>query len=582
MNNEFNSNNNLFQTNEEEIDLIKILNIFIRNKYLIVFFTISLFVFSSIYSFSRKKVWKGEFQIVVRESGKQSLGETILDNSSLLAKVSGKVSNLNTEVGILQSSSVLMPVYKFYKKERLKLNPELGDISFNSWKNKLGVSLQKSTSIVDISYKDSNKILINKVLDKTIEIYQEYSGKGKKRNLQLSNDYLVGQIEFYRDKSTESMKLVQEYAIDQDLTLLDYGFKGNKVMANFIPDFSQSTSGLGLPNQNLLGENVNIEISRVQAANKIRNIKIKIKKIESLNDNDDIDEMAYINMTIPELDGSKDFNELTKLDLQILDLKAKYTDNYPGIKMLKEKRKFLITLLKERSIGFLKAQIVSAEAILEGATRPKEVLLKYKELVREANRDDITLVQLENKLRGINLEQSRLEDPWELITSPTIKSTPVGNSKSLNILLGSFIGLVLGFIISVLKEKKTGLIFEEDILESLFKTKIIDKIDLNNLNSKLLIDNFFIKAIFKQNKEKSFKFFYSNYLYKLDPKSLRLFFEDKKNNYSIINQFADIKENDIIILVTTIPNISFKEVKKIKTQIELLGKNFYGILIISD
>ena len=44
----------------------------------------------------------------------------------------------------------------------------------------------------------------------------------------------------------------------------------------------------------------------------------------------------------------------------------------------------------------------------------------------------------------------------------------------------------------------------------------------------------------------------------------------------------DVKENDIIILVTTIPNITFKEVKKIKTQLEVLGKEFFGIIIVKD
>ena len=111
-------------------------------------------------------------------------------------------------------------------------------------------------------------------------------------------------------------------------------------------------------------------------------------------------------MTIPNLNGRDTIDDLTKLDLQILELKSKYTNKFPEIIRLQEKRKLLVRLLKENSIGFLKAKKVSAEAILESATRPKGVLLKYKELVREANRDDNTLVQLENKLRGIKLQET--------------------------------------------------------------------------------------------------------------------------------------------------------------------------------
>ena len=279
MKNDF-KNNSLFSSNEEEIDIKKILNIILRNKSFIVFFTIFLFVFSSIYSLSKKKIWEGQFQILVKEKQNQSLQASILERSPLIQTISGKGSNLLTEVGILQSSSVLMPVFEYYKKERLELNPNSGEISFSGWKNKLEVTLKKSTSIVDIKYRDSNKILINKVLGKTIDVYQDYSGRAKKRDLQLANNYLANQIDFYKNKSSQSIKSVQQYAIDQDLTMLDYGFNNRRVATNFIPDTSESASfALRNPVQNdILGENVNIEIARVKAANQIRNIEIKIKK----------------------------------------------------------------------------------------------------------------------------------------------------------------------------------------------------------------------------------------------------------------------------------------------------------------
>ena len=112
------------------------------------------------------------------------------------------------------------------------------------------------------------------------------------------------------------------------------------------------------------------------------------------------------------------------------------------------------------------------------------------------------------------------------------------------------------------------------ILESLFKIKIIDNIELNKLDSELSVNQFFIKDLFRQNKDKSFKFYYSKYLDKLDPKSLRSILKNNKNNYSIINDFSDIQDNDITILVTKIPGITFEEAKKIKTKLEILAKSF--------
>ena len=476
MNNDPQLNNNSFKSSEEEIDIKKIINIFFRNKGLIVFFTTFLFVFSIIYSNSKKKTWEGGVQIVVKQEEEER--GLSLNRAALMQSLIGKASNLKTQVGILQSSSVLMPVFEFYKEERFKIDPNLPEIGYLGWKSNLEVELQKTTSIVTINYKDQNKTLINKVLDKTIETYQTYSGKGKKRSLQLAHNYLTQQIEFYKKKSSQSLKTVQQFAIDQDLTMLDYGLEknGNSSFRGFFGGGElDAITNIGAPANNKVGENVNVELARAQAANQIRNIDIKIQKIQSLEENDGIDELAYINLTIPKLDGNDTMNDLTELDLQILDLKSKYTDKFPELERLYEKRKLLIQLVKDKSIGLLKAQRVSAEAILEGATRPKGVLLKYKELVREANRDDNTLIELENKLRGIKLQQAKLEDPWELITSPTIKGKPVAPNIQLITLIGTFVGFVFGFIIALVKEKKSGLIFEEDILGSIVHAQMLIK-----------------------------------------------------------------------------------------------------------
>ena len=336
-------NNNQYQKNDDESDLKKILNIIIRNKSIVVFSTIILFALSGIYSFSKKKIWLGEFQIVVKKS--ENSGSQLSPfggRTSLIQTLTGQSSNLDTEVGILQSSSVLMPVFEFYKEERLKLNPQSGEISFLEWKNNLGVSLKQNTSILYISYKDKNKTLINKVLDKTIKKYQEYSGKGKKRDLQLANNYLTEQIKFYKNKSSESMKLVQQYALDQDLTMLDYGYSKNNnngVMGNFIGNDlipSENLPAFQHFNSNVLGENVNIEIARVKAANQIRSIDIKIKKIQSLENNErgNIDQLSYLSNIIPNFGDSNTINDLTNLDLKIVDLESKYTDKFPLLERL--------------------------------------------------------------------------------------------------------------------------------------------------------------------------------------------------------------------------------------------------------
>ena len=574
-----NSNNNFKSKDIDEADFFKIINLILRNKILISAFTISLFIFSCIYSLTKKRVWEGDFQIVLRENKSVNSPTGFLaQNSSLIQSLNlgGNLqSNLKTEVGILQSSSVLMPIFEYFKEEKAKLNNNSPKITFSSWKSNLEIGLEKNTSILNISFRDNNKKLINSVLEKTIDIYQEYSGKGKSRELELAKKYLEKQINLYKVAGAQSMKDLQEFATDQDLTALGFS-QVEKNSADFYPKSLSTLYKMGNLDRDyeLFGKTINIEAARVRAANKIRSIEAKIKKIESLKSDEGL---TYIRVEMPELVEADLMQDLTKLDLQLLELKSKYTEKYPEIARLEEKRRLFIKLLNKKSIGFLQAEKISAEAILEATTRPKGVLLKYKELARKAQRDDSTLVELENQKRFVSLQEAKLEDPWELITKPTIKTSPVAPRRSVIAFFGTIFGLFLGVCASIYKERKTGLIYEKDTLETILNTKIIDCIDLNNPNS-----NLFIKELFSQKKNNSFKFIYSKYLTKINPESLKNIFEDKKYNSSIVNDLTDLNDNEILILVVTIPQITFDEILKIKNHIEFLEKELFGILIIKN
>ena len=120
---------------------------------------------------------------------------------------------------------------------------------------------------------------------------------------------------------------------------------------------------------------------------------------------------------------------------------------------------------------------------MQSAMRPKGVLLRYKELIREAERDENTLLNLENSLRIIELEKSKVEDPWELITKPTLLDYPVAPSRKLISALGLISGVLLGLIFSLFKEKKEGRIFDIKVMEKLLFSPFLSKIDLSDISA---------------------------------------------------------------------------------------------------
>ena len=65
---------------KDELDLSPIYNLIFRNKFLISSITLLFFLFFCIFALLKKKVWEGNFEIVL-ENNDSSLNSGIFDNS---------------------------------------------------------------------------------------------------------------------------------------------------------------------------------------------------------------------------------------------------------------------------------------------------------------------------------------------------------------------------------------------------------------------------------------------------------------------------------------------------------------------
>ena len=111
---------------------------------------------SLIYGYSRKKIWEGEFQIVIRDQNIDSDSSRISELGQILniSTDGGSSGKLKSEVGILESPSVLLPIFDYIKLEK-KIQSD--SYTFNMWKNKnIDFELKKGTSILNIAFRDDN------------------------------------------------------------------------------------------------------------------------------------------------------------------------------------------------------------------------------------------------------------------------------------------------------------------------------------------------------------------------------------------------------------------------------------------
>ena len=536
----------------KEIDLKSIFNFFLRNKILISSFTIVTSILFCLYSLNLKRIWEGKFQIVVNDKNLNS--SNLNPNNLNINNILGTVSNndLATEVGILNSPSILMPIFNFVKQSK-----KLNESQFINWKKNLSIKLQNNTSILNISYQDQEKELIIPVLNKISSAYQIYSGKEKKLDQINAKKYLINQIDIYKSKSSKSLKTAQEYAIENNL---------------FYP-FSYKAL------------NLEIEKIRIEEFNRINKIDLQIQKIREIGDDS---EFNYIGTLIPELVEQELTKELSTIEREIITARTKYTESDLTLISLLEARDLLIKLLKNRTLSYLQTRRLESEAIMNSASRPKEVLLKYKILLREAVRDESTLVELEKNLTLLNLEIAKSNKPWELITKPTLLNSPVAPNRTKIGISGLLVGLILGSLIAFLNQRRSGRIYEPNILEDIFSAPILEEINLGNNYKE---NNFpFLREYIYKNISKKICFYTFSYIENEKIKKLKeLIFntkelEDIKNiNFALTGD--DLKfliDADIKILVASLENLELKHIEKFSRNFNIFNLNVSGIIILNS
>jgi uncharacterized protein involved in exopolysaccharide biosynthesis len=328
---------------------------------------------------------------------------------------------------------------------------------YSEWlKDNLTIKLEKGTSVLNLTYQDSDRDLVLPALQRISQAYQAYSGRDRERGIAQAIRYLDQQISRYRLESLASLRRAQEFAIEQDLTALQRKDKGDDEVVN----------------------SLNIEDLRVRAANEIRNINEQLTQLRALSD--DPEALMYLGSNIPALAAKGLPQTLDRIDTELANLRATYTDRDDSIRRLKLRRSVLIDTLKRQTYGYLFAKRTDAQARLAAAERPKGVLIRYRELLRQAARDEATLNRLEADRQVLALEQARKQDPWELISTPTLLDKPVAPRKGRILALGLLAGLVLGSGAALVVDRRSGRVFAEDELQQLLPGPLLAHVALGD------------------------------------------------------------------------------------------------------
>ena len=431
----------------ENFDLSFFFNFIIRNKYFITIFTFIFSLFSAFYATSRPRIWGGQFEIVLENKlqGDSILSSYLNDNPGFSNFVGGlglsPSKQLKTEVEILKSPSVLMPVFEFVKENKKNKTKNINLWRYNNWiEENLKVQLSKGTSILKVSYRSDEKEIILPVLNKISNTYQQYSGRNKIESLNNSLTYLKKQIDIYTIKNKTSSDKLLKFSLKNDIT--------NKILE-----------------------------ARNIAANKIRVIDNQINSLN--NSNGDLEKQRYLIEIFSKnnLNLSKKINDLEK---EFYKVNSIYTQDSEIYKNFQEYRKDLISKFKYETLAFLNAEKMNAKSILAASERSTDTLIKYNDLESTALKDAKTLKALESTERALTLEREKIRQPWELITKPTLLINPIAPSRRRITMAGAFLSFLISLFFANLKEKRSGLIYDLREIKKLFKYPLIAQIKVFN------------------------------------------------------------------------------------------------------
>ncbi len=566
-----------------EIDIGKNINLLVRNKVLIGSIASTGLFIGLIIGNVKQTIWQGEFKILVSKN-QSSMGfgagstasQFIQNNNQILGQLGIQTNaeqNIKTEVEVLKTPSVMKPVFDFIKNKKIETGEEGKNWRYRDWvKESFKINIPKGTSILEITYQDTSRDLIIPVLNKISSAYQGYSRKDRSRSITKGLKYLEKQIEVYREKSLSASSKVQEYALENDLS------------------FSQTQSSLGGKSNFALGVDSNpddlsnLEYLRISSRNRIRNIDEYIGMLDGLQPNSE--------QIVSIASGFYSTNKITSLILDelmannsvIATKLAYFTEEDPMIKRLKKKKLYLIKSLNNELRSHLIANKEAAISLLNTSNRPKDVLIKFRELTKEAQRDEATLLQLEGSKRILALEEARIDDPWELITQPILLDQPVGPRKKRILALGLLFGGFAGYGLALVKEKKSQLIYETKEIESLLDYPLLLNLK-TSLQSKwdeslgLLVD-----GVAKKDINGSLALLPIGDTSKIDIEIFKLKLKKALGGNSLITttNLVEAKKASQQIIVTSPGICTADQIKDFKNNLALQGKPVLGYIVIED
>jgi len=438
------------------------------------------------------RVWQADFQIVLADNKGSSMLSNLLSQGGGLAAIlgggggllggAGGAGSQETELKILLSPSVLLPVFD-YVKSQLPPDQRAG-LSLRGWAGAVGAKAAKGTSVLDVTYQGTDPALVLAASRKLAETYQNYSGRKRQRSLQTLIRYLNDQLAIYKPRSEASRARAEAFANRYTLTSADAvpssGGASNSIgvlgdeggLGSLLSGISAITGG---------SSTGSLKAQQSALRRRIFDLQFQLARVQRAADRE------LINMTsgsgsggvldaLVEGNGASNVS-LQELDRAIAERRSRFQDNDPIVVSLQKQRRVLIGVMNRQLAQETSSAIRLAQSQLKALERPPGVVETFQQLSRDANRDASILQNLENNLEQQKLELALDSQPWELISAPTLSDRPIKPRPAFNLEIGLLAGLVSGAAGALLVDRQRGIVHHLDELLELLPYPLLGQLN---------------------------------------------------------------------------------------------------------
>ncbi|BDA72933.1 hypothetical protein CAL7716_070990 [Calothrix sp. PCC 7716] len=377
---------------------------------------------------NQKKEYESSFRLLVEAVNDDSKALDITKDPSAT-----KTSlDYESQIQVLKSPDLLGDVVKTLQKS-------YPDIDYIKLLNSLTVVRLGETKIIEVRYRGENPAQVHDVAKKISDDYLKYSLEKKQTKLRQG-------IKFIERELPASQQRVD--AIQRDIQFF-------RQQNNFVdPDAQaqQIASQLNLLSQQRLAVNQQL----AQARSNLSELSGENGKLAVLND-----ATVYQQLLV----------QVRQLEALIATELARYQEESPSIRTLREKRDNLLPLLTQEAQRFMDVrtaqaatqvqtlevqsnELASSEKRLQEMRKQLPVQArKYTELQRKLQVATESLNRFLTTRETLQIQISQNELPWQLIQPPSKPESPVSSDTKRALIMGLLGSMVAGVGAAVLQEK---------------------------------------------------------------------------------------------------------------------------------